>query len=394
MIPRRRFLQLSLATFLTSCIVRDDYTQEDATRLREQMAREAERSGKGPFGPLRFEGYRGLAELPYFELREDGLLKAVVDLPEVIDMHTHLGWSYFLAPEIDLQKRNSYTHYLLDCDMQKPPCKLDLDVYVNANFDEDSHARLKRETISSLLFGSNAAATHTIPNLLAEMDAARISQAAVLPIATNLPFSADQTELTLKNIASAGASRRLIPFGSVHPGDPGAIERLRDYAKAGVRGIKLHPEMQRFFPDDAAAMKVYEECGRLGLPVIFHAGRSGIEPDFMRRYALIRRYIPPVREFPQVRFLFGHAGARDVAEAIPIAQRHDNVWMELSSQGATQIHELIQQVGVGKLLFGSDWPFYPQAVALAKILLVTEKDLPARAAILAGNARTVLSPQA
>lgn len=391
MMPRRRFLQLSLATFLTSCIVREDYTEEDATRLHEQMAKEAERSGKGPFGPLRFDGYRGLAKMPYFELREDGLLKTVLDIPEVIDMHAHLGWSYFLAPEVDLQKRTSQTHYLLDCDMQTPPCQLDLDVYVNANFDEDSHRRLTWETVSSLLFGSAAAATHTIPNLLAEMDAARITQTAVLPIATNLPFSADQTVLTLQAIAKAGAASRLIPFASVHPSDSRALQQLRDYARAGVRGVKLHPEMQRFFPDDPAAMKVYEECGRLGLPVIFHAGRSGIEPGFMRRYALIRKYVAPVREFPQVRFLFGHAGARDVAEAIPLAQRYDNVWLELSSQGVTQIHELLQQVGTAKLLFGTDWPFYPLTVALAKVLLVTEKDPQARAAILAGNARTVLA---
>ena len=35
-------------------------------------ARETERSGRGPFGAHRYRGYRGLAELPYFELADDG----------------------------------------------------------------------------------------------------------------------------------------------------------------------------------------------------------------------------------------------------------------------------------------------------------------------------------
>jgi len=342
------------------------------------MQEEADTSGKGPFGPLRFRGYRGLAELPYFKLRGDGFLETVIDLPETIDFHAHLGWAYFLAPRVDLQKRTARIQYLMDCDAQEPPCPLDLDVYVNANFSEGMHRELSLQTVSSLLFGSSAAATHTIPNLLAEMEAARVRQAAILPIATNLPLSEDPTRLAMDGIRSAGAGSRLIPFGSVHPHDRNARTRLREYAQAGVRGIKLHPEMQRFFPDDPRAMEVYEECGKLGLPIIFHAGRSGIEPTFLRPYALLRRYEPGIHEFPGVRFILGHAGARDVADAIPLARNNDNVWLELSSQGVTEIHRLWNEVGSHKLLYGTDWPFYPLVVSLAKILIVTERPPEAR----------------
>lgn len=394
MLSRRRFLQLSVMTTLASCTSSGDYTPDDAARLARQMADEAARSGKGPFGALRFEGYRGLAKLPYFKLREDGQIQTIVELPPVIDFHAHLGWAYFLAPEVDLQRHTPRVQYMLDCDASEPPCPLDLDVYVNANFTEAMHRQLSWETVSSLLIGSHAASTHTIPNLIAEMDAARVQQAAILPIATNLPFSDDPTQLSLRGIGRAGAATRLIPFASVHPSDPQARQKLREYAAAGVRGVKLHPEMQRFFPDDPAAMQVYEECGQLGLPVIFHAGRSGIEPEFMRPYALIRRYAPGIREFPNVRFVLGHAGARDVADAIPLAQQNDNVWLELSSQGVTQIGELLNQVGAQKMIYGTDWPFYPLVVALAKVLIVTERNPDARQAILGGNATTVLKAAA
>jgi predicted TIM-barrel fold metal-dependent hydrolase len=69
-----------------------------------------------------------------------------------------------------------------------------------------------------------------------------------------------------------------VPFASVHPRDAGWRSQLRGFAARGARGVKLHPEMQRFAPDDPEAMEIYGECEQLGLPVLFHAGRSGIEP--------------------------------------------------------------------------------------------------------------------
>src|SRR5512139_152434 len=141
-------------------------------------------------------------------------------------------------------------------------------------------------------------------------------------------------------------------------------------------------------------MEIYAECELLGLPVIFHCGRSGIEPEFTRPYALMRRYVPAIETFPQVQFVLGHAGARDVAAAIPLAQRHGNVWLEIAGQGVTQLHELVAQVGAEKLLFGTDWPFYPLAATLAKVLLVTEKQPATRTAILRGNAERVFAAAA
>ena len=392
---RRRFSTLLLQSWtlaaLPACQRASDYTPDDAARLDLQKAGEQASSGRGRFGELRFEGYGGLAKLPYFELDAQARLRTKIELPPIIDFHAHLGWSQMLAPEIDLLRQAARTEYLMDCDAQEPPCRLDLDVYVNANFTESMHSALERETVRTLTIGGRAAATHTIPNLLAEMRRLSVGQTVILPIATGLPFDHDPTRHVLDAIAKAGVGDRLVAFGSVHPRSSSKIHQLRDYAKRGVRGIKLHPEMQRFFPDEDGAMEIYAECGKLGLPIIFHAGRSGIEPEFMRPYALIRRYVAGIEKFPNTKFVLGHAGARDVADAIPVAQKHDNVWLELSSQGVTQNDELLRQVGERKLLYGTDWPFYPQAVALAKVLIVTEGKDAARRAILGGNAAALLA---
>lgn len=368
-----------------------DYTAQDRDGLERQREEEAARSGRGPFGALRFEGYRGLAKLPWFEIDPAGRLRVRGDVPRAIDLHCHLGMSPGFASPVDLLATTPRVEYELDCDASEPPCTLDLDVYVNSNFTPELMSTLRRDSIRGLVFGSRAAKTHTIPNLLAEMDAAGVERSALLPIAFGLPFEADLTANALGAIERSGAAGRFVPFASVHPRDPEKREKLRAYAARGARGVKLHPEFQRFYPDSQEAMEVYEECDRLGLPVIFHCGRSGIEPGFLRGYALPRHYARALESFPRVRFILGHSGARDVAGALPIAKRLPNVWLEISSQGVTSIAGLVDAAGERKVVYGTDWPFYPLAVSLAKVLIVTEGRPDARRAILRENAERILS---
>ena len=52
-------------------------------------------------------------------------------------------------------------------------------------------------------------------------------------------------ERWIEAVASSGARERLIVFGSVHPRDGDAERKLRALHSLGIRGIKLHPTMQR-----------------------------------------------------------------------------------------------------------------------------------------------------
>lgn len=389
-LTRRQFGRLGLTAFaasLVGCGPGNRYSQRDIAALEQQRRLEAEAAGHGPFGKLSFQGYRGLAELPWFELDEHGHLRLKIDdLPPGIDFHAHLGFNLLFAPDFDLLKKTENIHYLLDCDRGTPPCTLDLDTYINSAFDEQRHEELEHEFIAQLTWGSEAATTHTIPNLAAELDEVRFAQAAILPIDAGLPFRDNPTARWMDAIARSGHSDRFIPFASVHPRDSDKREKLREFAAAGARGVKLHPEMQRFFPDDDGAMEIYEECGRLGLPIIFHCGRSGIEPERIRPYPLPRWFAAPALTFPKVQFVLGHAGARDGDEAIALAKRFDNVWLEITGQGVTMLDRMMREVGSERLLFGSDWPFYPLAATLAKVLIVSDRQPQVRAAILRDNA--------
>jgi predicted TIM-barrel fold metal-dependent hydrolase len=124
--------------------------------------------------------------------------------------------------------------------------------------------------------------------------------------------------------------------------------------------------------------------------VLFHAGRAGIEPESSQPYALPRYYEAPLREFPGVQFVLGHAGARDVEAMVEIARRYPNAWLDVHGQGVTVLGEMIRGAGSERLLFGTDWPFYPLAATLAKVLIVTEGQPAVRDAILRENALRLL----
>lgn len=398
-LSRRSFLRalgIGAASLLTSpgCDDASRYGESDIEALRRQKRLEKARSGKGPYGRQTYRGYRGLADLPYFELDSSGNLRCVVeDLPPIIDFHAHLGISALFAPTIDWQADTHRVRHFLDCDAKTPGCELDLDVYINANFSQDDLASLRQESVAQITFGSGSASTHTIPNLLQEMDSVGIEQAVILPITLGLPFRDDSSERWAAAIAASGRGNRLLPGASVHPRDPDALEALRLQAARGASAVKLHPAVQRFYPDSPELHPIYEECGRLGLPVFFHGGRAGIEPEYTHRFTLIRHYEGAVAAHPEVRFVLGHAGARDVADAIPFARKYENVWLGIHGQGVSVLGELIDRVGSQRLLFGSDWPFYHLGATLAKVLIVTEGQPEVRRSILRGNAETLLARQ-
>jgi predicted TIM-barrel fold metal-dependent hydrolase len=308
-------------------------------------------------------------------------------------MHCHFGMSVLFEPRLDLQARTERVRHLLDCDATDPGCDLDLDIYINGNFTEPALEELRYESVSQGLWGSDSARTQTIPNLLDEMDATRVEKAMILPIAFNFPFGDDLAENWSDAIRETQTSDRLIPGASVHPRDDRRFEQLEAFAAAGSRVVKLHPTMQAFYPDEPDAMEIYEAANRLGMIIFYHGGRAGIEPESRHRYAMPRHYEGALAAFPNLPFVFGHAGARDGEAMLELGLRYENAWFGIHGQGVTSLDKIIQRTGGERMLFGTDWPFYHLAATLAKVLIVTDSadrsDI--RHAILRGNAERLLS---
>ncbi len=334
--------------------------------------------------PRTFTGLADLARLPWFEVRDGRLVVVDPSVARAVDMHTHLALSYIRPPVVDLTARHAQVEHYLPAD-----APLDFDVYVNRNFRPDDLRKMSRDLTLGSVTSGGMRRTHTVPNLVREMGELSITRSVLLPIEWPQPLS-ENTRSFVRAVNDCRAGDSMICFGSIHPYTPRMRAQLDEQVRLGVRGIKVHPAVQLVRPDDRRAMKLYRLCAERGLPVLWHCGPVDIEPRLGRYLSQVRHYERAVAESPQTTFVLGHSGALQMDRAVEIARRYPNVWMELSSQSAPNIDKLLEQLGEDRLLFGSDWPFYHQAIPLAKVLMVTDGHAAARDKLLFGNAARLL----
>ncbi len=324
-----------------------------------------------------FANLLDLARLPYFEVKEGRLVLADASLGPVVDCHTHLALAYGpRPPNVDLLRETPNVELYLRGD--KP---IDFDVYMNKNFaPHDLHA-IERDMTKDSFGAGGMRATHTLPNLIRHMRDVGVTQSLLLPI--DFPFWSKNSERWLALTAGKG---EIVCFGSVHPYQLGMRRRVKKLADMGARGLKFHPAVMLVGPDEKRAMKLYRYCAEYKLPVLFHCGPVDIETRLGRRKCQVRRYEKAIAENPDVDFVLGHAGALQYEEAIGFAKKYPNVYYEIASQSLPAVERLVGELPEGRLMMGSDWPFYHPAIGIAKMLLATESAPKARRAVLYDNA--------
>lgn len=329
--------------------------------------------------PTRFDDFHALARLPWFDVR-DGELVVDPAVGPAVDVHTHLALSFVLPSKLDLNREHPKTEHYLP--VERP---LDLDVYANRNFTEDDLTRMRKDLSVMSLTAGGMRRTHTIPNLAREMKGLCIKTSVLLAI--DFPVLSDNAGEWL---SAAKGHDDLVVFGSVHPYRPGMERELDRQVALGARGIKVHPAVQSVLPQDPRAMKLYRLCGARRLPVFFHCGPVGIEPPLGRYLTQVKHYRRPVAENPNTTFVLGHTGALQIDTAIELAREHDNVFVEIASQSVSGVRTILEKVDPSRILMGSDWPFYHQAMPLAKLLIATEGDLALRRKVMWENAARLL----
>ena len=151
----------------------------------------------------------------------------------------------------------------------------------------------------------------------------------------------------------------VIPFGSVHPDSENALSELSRLQKAGVKGIKFHNEYQGFFVDDGKGMRIYEECVRLGLIMLFHGGADrGFSPPVKTPPARMRKV---AQAFPEGKFVVAHLGGQDmIGDAVEYLS-DTNVMIDVSFSSRTAAPDAaeacIRAFGFDRVLFGTDCPW-------------------------------------
>ncbi|NMA95873.1 MAG: amidohydrolase [Clostridiales bacterium] len=177
---------------------------------------------------------------------------------------------------------------------------------------------------------------------------------------------ADQVVSVNNFIASVKeADSRFIGFGTVHPDledIPGEIERL---ISLGFKGIKLHPDFQRFNIDGENMIPIYRIIGDR-LPILMHMG------DENKTYSTPRRLARVLDIFPDLTIIAAHMGGyMRWGESGDFLVGRD-VYFDTSSTmeflDKQKMVDMIRTHGADKILFGVDYPMWTHEGELENIL--------------------------
>ena len=159
-----------------------------------------------------------------------------------------------------------------------------------------------------------------------------------------------------------------IPFASINPsrGADGVREARRLVDAGLVKGLKLHPPIMEFSPNDRAAYPLYEVFAEARLPVVFHTGHSGIGTGMRGGGGIRLKYGDPMPiddvavDFPDLPIVMAHPSFPWQDEAISICLHKPQVYIDLSGWSPKYFSPtLIQYANTllkEKVMFGSDYP--------------------------------------
>ena len=142
-----------------------------------------------------------------------------------------------------------------------------------------------------------------------------------------------------------------------------AVRELeRAVSELGLRALRVIPWLWDRPPDDRLYYPHYARCVELGIPFCTQIGHTGpampSEPGrpipYLDRVAL---------DFPELVIVAGHLGHPWTEEAIGLAWKHDNLYLDTSAHAPRYYPEAILRFiatyGSEKVLFGTNYPQLP-----------------------------------
>ena len=197
---------------------------------------------------------------------------------------------------------------------------------------------------------------------------AGISQFVILPVAIRPDRAQHINDFILQK---AVENPDYIPFGTVHAAMDGLAEETERLLDAGVKGIKMHPDSQRFAIDDPRLYPLYETIqGRV--PVLLHMGDQRYDYSHPARLRKI------LQLFPQLDAIAAHFGGYSMYDTAKELLLDTNCVMDISSSmmfmQPGEAERYINIYGAERMAFGTDYPMWDPMTETEKFLQLTLTD--------------------
>ncbi len=146
-------------------------------------------------------------------------------------------------------------------------------------------------------------------------------------------------------------------FASMHQDFEDIGNEVERAVSMGLKGVKLHPDIQGVDVTDNRLYPLYEACSYLDIPVYFHSG--DYRPEY--RFSEPKKIAKVLSDFPKLRVSAAHLGGYKAwEEAEEYLAGNERVWFDTSSSlwsmTAEKADKIISKIGKERLMFGSDYP--------------------------------------
>lgn len=189
--------------------------------------------------------------------------------------------------------------------------------------------------------------------LLRKAKEAGISRCLALAVAVDAPHVRPINDYLIATVQAH--PDELWGFATLHPDmeDPGKeVERI---LKSGMKGVKLHPDMQRFSLAEPRADRLFAACAGV-CPMMIHTGD--------RRYRNSNpALLPPIlKRHPRLQLICAHLGGYSEWDDGVRYLADTSVYVDTSSSSFVlppeRVRELILLYGEDRVLFGTDFPMW------------------------------------
>jgi predicted TIM-barrel fold metal-dependent hydrolase len=225
----------------------------------------------------------------------------------------------------------------------------------------------------------------TLAALEASMDQYGIDEAVVAPLK---PPAADFDAANARLTARTADHDRFHAIGRIDPLREESVTNaecaLDEY---GLGGLKLHPWEERYAITHSSVEPVIEVARERDVPVWIHAGYPNVS------HALSIRDV--AQAFPDIPFVLTHTNQLDVSgrsgsDALLLARETGNTYFELSGVYRRDLVEtLVETIGPGRVLFGTNAPYFHPAVEKSRVT-GSELDDDEKRAVLGESATRLL----
>lgn len=150
---------------------------------------------------------------------------------------------------------------------------------------------------------------------------------------------------------------------------PAVIEDVDDLLNAGsLKGLKLYPGYEPFYPSDPKLEPVYELAARYDVPVMIHCGDT-YSPRGKVKYSHPLNVDEVAVDHPDVKFVICHLGNPWLTDCMEVVYKNANVYADISGlvlgdftdRFETYMRRELQDLLVwgvdpSNVLYGTDWP--------------------------------------